>query len=515
MVLTVRSSKLTVLSSCNRARNELRLTLETEVSETVFQRWSTSRTSWLAAVGPGLLFAGAAVGVSHLVQSTRGGAQFGLAAITLVLASCVLKFPAFRFGPLYASATGTSLLDGYRRRGRWTLVLFGLLTLAICFTTLAAVTIVTAGLLISLVPSISDGLSALGVRPEGIGDEAVLSILLLVLVAIVLASGGYRLLERLMKFVVPVLAICTLVAMALALRSLSFDDFAWWPALETAGDRSLAAAIVGWMPAPIDIAVWSSLWTLAKARGGRLQGGRSRAMLDFDIGYVATMILAIAFVVLGAAVMHGRGEEFSANASEFATQVVDLYGTQLGPGFKPLIAIAAFLTMLSTTVTVADGFPRAITGLVEAWRRPVEVVDRTGVPALMWNTVGRSIGRDREDDDPPSDGKDVPPGMNRVVYWISFVVVAAGAMAIPLGVLSGTSITFKGLIDVVTISSFVVAPVLVLLNHLCVTGEEMPPTARPGLLWRGWSWTCFGVTAVFAGWYLVDLLGQLGGTAGG
>ena len=88
-------------------------------------------------------------------------------------------------------------------------------------------------------------------------------------------------------------------------------------------------------------------------------------------------------------------------------------------------------------------------------------------------------------------------------------------MAIPLGVLSGTSITFKGLIDVVTISSFVVAPVLVLLNHLCVTGEEMPPTARPGLLWRGWSWTCFGVTAVFAGWYLVDLLGQLGGTAGG
>ena len=29
------------------------------------------------SLGPGLLFAGAAVGVSHLVQSTRAGADFG------------------------------------------------------------------------------------------------------------------------------------------------------------------------------------------------------------------------------------------------------------------------------------------------------------------------------------------------------------------------------------------------------------------------------------------------------
>ena len=28
-------------------------------------------------IGPGLMFAGAAIGVSHLVQSTRAGAEFG------------------------------------------------------------------------------------------------------------------------------------------------------------------------------------------------------------------------------------------------------------------------------------------------------------------------------------------------------------------------------------------------------------------------------------------------------
>ena len=31
----------------------------------------------LSRLGPGLLFAGAAIGVSHLVQSTRAGADFG------------------------------------------------------------------------------------------------------------------------------------------------------------------------------------------------------------------------------------------------------------------------------------------------------------------------------------------------------------------------------------------------------------------------------------------------------
>ena len=35
----------------------------------------------ISKLGPGLLFAGAAIGVSHLVQSTRAGADFGLSLI--------------------------------------------------------------------------------------------------------------------------------------------------------------------------------------------------------------------------------------------------------------------------------------------------------------------------------------------------------------------------------------------------------------------------------------------------
>ena len=39
----------------------------------------------LSKLGPGLLFAGAAIGVSHLVQSTRAGAEYGWGLIWALL----------------------------------------------------------------------------------------------------------------------------------------------------------------------------------------------------------------------------------------------------------------------------------------------------------------------------------------------------------------------------------------------------------------------------------------------
>ena len=63
-------------------------------------------------LGPGLLFAGAAIGVSHLVQSTRAGADFGFGLLWALLLINLIKYPFFQFGPRYAAATGASLLEG-------------------------------------------------------------------------------------------------------------------------------------------------------------------------------------------------------------------------------------------------------------------------------------------------------------------------------------------------------------------------------------------------------------------
>ena len=78
------------------------------------------------ALGPGVLFAGAAIGTSHLVQSTRAGALFGLGFLGIIIFANLIKYPAFSFGPAYTAATGESLIDGYARLGKWVVAVVSL-----------------------------------------------------------------------------------------------------------------------------------------------------------------------------------------------------------------------------------------------------------------------------------------------------------------------------------------------------------------------------------------------------
>ena len=55
------------------------------------------KTPWYKMLGPGLLYAGAAIGVSHLVQSTRAGAEFGYGLVWAVLLANFLKILFLRW----------------------------------------------------------------------------------------------------------------------------------------------------------------------------------------------------------------------------------------------------------------------------------------------------------------------------------------------------------------------------------------------------------------------------------
>ncbi len=396
------------------------------------------RDAFWKALGPGLLFAGAAVGVSHLVQSTRAGASYGLGLLAFVVVANVLKYPAFAFGPHYAAATGTSLVEGYRRQGRWALALYALVTVGTMLSVQAAVTVVTAALTLNLL-----GLGADLLVPVSAAITAACAALL--------AIGHYRWLDRVMKVVVVVLTVSTLAATALALPRLDWSALPLWPPPDAWNPATVffIAALVGWMPSAIDISVWHSLWTLARRRDSGHAPTVRQARLDFDIGYFGAALLAVCFVLLGAAVMHGPGVTLADSAPAFANQVVSLYTQTLGAWSGPLIAASALVVMLSTTLTVLDGWPRALTALVERLSGP----ESPGAP-----------------DDAAS----------RPVYWISLVVVSAGALAI-LGLLLTE---LKAFVDLATTLSFLTAPVLAILNHRAVTGPEVAAPLRPsrGLL---------------------------------
>ena len=100
--------------------------------------------TFLKKLGPGILFAGAAIGVSHLVYSTRAGTYFGIGLIWALLLVNLFKYPFFQYGPRYANATGENLLEGYKKLGKNILHFYILISLATMFTIQSAVTIVTA-----------------------------------------------------------------------------------------------------------------------------------------------------------------------------------------------------------------------------------------------------------------------------------------------------------------------------------------------------------------------------------
>ena len=83
-------------------------------------KWS----NFYKTLGPGILFASTCIGVSHLVQSTRAGADYGFTLIWAIILANIFKYPFFEFASRYTNATGESILDGYYKKGKWILVLF-------------------------------------------------------------------------------------------------------------------------------------------------------------------------------------------------------------------------------------------------------------------------------------------------------------------------------------------------------------------------------------------------------
>lgn len=414
------------------------------------------------ALGPGLLMAGAAVGVSHLVQSTRAGAEYGLLLLPVVLLACLLKYPFLEFGPRYAAATGENLLVGFRRLGRWALALFAVLTMGTMFIVLAVVTLVTAGLAGLLL-----GIDA---------SPANLSAGVLALCIALLGLGNYRGLDLAMKALMAILTVSTAVALALALGrapdlgALSGVDQI--PQLATAGGIAFLLALVGWMPIPVEVAAWHSLWTRERAAQTGYAPTVAEALFDFRLGYLGATLLAAAFVLLGATMMYASGLGFADSAVGFAGQLVELYARNLGEWSRPVIAAAALSTMFSTTLAVADAYPRVLAATLAAARRG----------------------------DPASGHTDPPP---RAPYLAAVAVVSVGALL----VLYFAGAQFTRLIDFATTLSFVAAPLVAWITLRAVTSPQVPAEARPGPALLGLAWLGLVSGALFSlawiGWKLV------------
>ena len=375
----------------------------------------------LRKLGPGLLFAGAAIGVSHLVQSTRAGADFGWGLIWALVLVNLFKYPFFQFGPRYALATGESLLDGYKKLGKSYLWIYFFLNLATMFTIQTAVTIVTAGLASNLF---------------GISTNMVCwSISITFLCFVILLLGKYKFLDRVIKGIILILTISTVLALLIAFSKQNIS-IGFTQIFPVGSEFLFLIAFMGWMPAPMDISVWHSIWVLEKKQTLKNKLSVKEGLFDFNVGYITTLILGICFLGLGALVMHDSGLEFSNKGVEFAGQLIELYTINLGETSYLVIAIAAFTTMFSTTITTLDASPRAMSKASQ----------------LILNKKNKDF----------------------YLIWISILAIGTSLVFLLL-------LTEMGLlVQIATVLSFITAPFYALLNYKLIFSINMPENERPG-----------------------------------
>ncbi|EJF07519.1 hypothetical protein ThvES_00003570 [Thiovulum sp. ES] len=333
----------------------------------------------------------------------------------------IVKYPFFEFAPRYVSATGENLIQGYQKVGKWAVALYGVLTILTMLTIQSAVTIVTASL-VGYIFGLDFSLFQI-------------SIGLLAISTAIVSIGRYDLIDTVIKFIILALTISTIIAVGTVFEfeKISFADFDFSNTVHIA----FLIAFIGWMPAPIDISVWHSLWSSAKQKESGKKISLHEALRDFNIGYFGTLFIAIGFLSLGAFVMYGSDEVFSPKGTVFAEQLVNLYTSSIGDWAYPVIAVASITTMFSTTLMCLDAYSR---------------IFKPTFKVLFPNVKKLEI-------------------LNYL--WLAFVVFGS------LVIIGYFTKSMGFLVDIATTISFVTAPILAFINYKVITHKSVPQEFQP------------------------------------
>ena len=404
--------------------------------------------SRLSQLGPGIVFAAMAVGVSHLVQSTRAGAEYGFSVLGLLILVNLLKYPLFRFANTYSAATGLSLLDGYRKIGRPAVALLILSVLLDMFIAAAAVSLVTAGIVKSVT----------GIAASNLIIVAVLGALIFLIVM----SSAYRLFEGITMGLVLLLLCLTLVATFMVLPTAIKAGPAIFPALVLTPEVILLLiAMAGWMPNPPSASFFLSEWAAARHKASDNAASSyagKEAIFDINCGYSLSTLIAICFAVMGAVLIFLTEASINLkSATGFADAFIQLFTGTFGNWARPIIGTAAILAMLSTMMTLFDGAPR-----------------------LMRGALGIS-----ED--------------NRLVFCLMF----AGQLLGVLLIIALFASSFRTFIDFITSVSFATAPFIAYFNHKLMFSEDVPEDIKPNKALWVWSYTGIAFMALCGLYFFV------------
>lgn len=382
---------------------------------------------FLNNLGPGILAASAAIGASHLIQSTRAGGYFGFELLWIVILVNILKYPFIEYGFRYTGATGNNLLQAYNKLHKNFLRFFIITNIISAIGAIALLSYVSA--------AISKAVLGLNL------DTKMITLIIMVIITAIITLKNYDFLDNIMKIFMVLLFLSTFFAAIFAIlnhnpseNNVFYTVSAW--------DRSslpFIIALMGWMPGPMEIGVWYSLWLQAKNKGLH-KINFNQAKFDFNFGYILIIITAVFFLTLGALVLHHSGMEISNKGSVFAGQLLSIYTLTIGDWSKIIISTAILTAILSTTITVIDIYPRSISNALQ----------------IIKNSDGQCEKKQRLK-------------LTVIFCSISFIIIYFLVN------------NFQTIADIVTIISFVFAPFFAFLNYKVVTSKLLAKKYHPNI----------------------------------
>ena len=301
----------------------------------------------LKQVGPGLLAAAAGVGSGDLVATMVAGSQYGYMLLWAAVLGAALKLALAEGVGRWHLASGSTMLDGWRRLGHWATVFFG-------------VYIVIWGFVYG-----ATAMSAVGLPLNALfgGLEVRYWAMIAGVAGLVLVwVQRYQVFEKFVTVLV-LIKFVTVVSIAILVGpDLPALLGGLVPRLPE-GSVVYVLGLIGGVGGTITMAAYG-YWMIAK--GWKGTGWLSVMRLDNAVGYIMTAIFVIAMLIIGARLLLGQD---IVSGDEGLLVLGDELGTQYGQWARILFLVG----FLAVTTTSLLGVWNGVSLLFTDWTRIIRL----------------------------------------------------------------------------------------------------------------------------------------------
>ncbi|MFP5020028.1 Nramp family divalent metal transporter [Pseudonocardia phyllosphaerae] len=302
----------------------------------------------LRSIGPGLLAAATGVGAGDLVATMVAGASFGTVLLWSAIAGTLVKLALGEAVGRWHLASGATMLDGWRRLGRWATIFFGAY-------------IVVWGFVYG-----ATAMSAVGLPLNALfgGLSVKYWAMLAGVVGLVLVwLQRYHMFEKVMTVLVVVKFASVVFVAFLVGPDLGALANGLIPRLPS-GSTVYVLGLIGGVGGTITMAAYG-YWLFAK--GWKGPKWLSMMRLDNAVGYVMTGIFVICMLVVGSTILLGQNlTESDSGLLTLADRLGELYG-----GAVRTVFLVGFLAVTFTSLLgVWNGVSLLFTDWVRSIRLP-------------------------------------------------------------------------------------------------------------------------------------------------